>query len=318
MSSTSLHSDVVYYAKRAVGGLGQRSRLPLEEGAGLYKGLPTSRERAFGLEKPSHLQLAGLASRLKCLLHPIALRLQALPILLLAVLHTLLAILLHAGLSLLVARSCLLVLQGSQLCLQRLEYLGGGVSPFFELLLLLGLSFLRLEDLVLDVLLEIAKDADDASALFGAPTVRLAEGVWRRAAVVVLWPAPRPAHLCALLHQAQGELVALGELGHGGDGRLEKRHSVEVVLEGRLELFAGLRPLGESLGHRVLRRRDVSLGLRDVLFELRLFSLKTVNFSLKPVHVMAKVLDLGFDLVLRVLTVVAEGDVVQLLLPELS
>merc|ERR1719337_843419 len=160
------------------------SRLaPLEEAPALNEGLlaalSTSSERRLGLHHPIHLFLALRAARVEGLLHPVALRLQVLAVLLLLGLHRRLRAVLLGRLGDLLVQVRLLLLEGDLLGVQRLEALECRCTLLFEFLLSGSLASLRGLDLVLEVLLDVAHDRDNAATLARAPPVRRGEGLWR-------------------------------------------------------------------------------------------------------------------------------------------
>merc|ERR1719407_427441 len=98
------------------------SRLaPLQEGPTLNEGLlalSTSSERRLGLHHPIHLILALRAARVEGLLHPVALRLQVLTVLLLLGLHRRLRAVLLSRLGDPLVQVRLLLLKGDLLGIQ--------------------------------------------------------------------------------------------------------------------------------------------------------------------------------------------------------
>merc|ERR1719337_826829 len=255
------------------------SRLaPLEEAPALNEGLlaalSTSSERRLGLHHPIHLVLALRAASVEGLLHPVALRLQVLAVLLLLGLHRRLRAVLLSWLGDLLVQVRLLLLEGDLLGVQRLKALECRCALLLELLLRGSLASLRGLDLVLEVLLDVPHDRDDAATLARAPPVwrgeRLRRLVWIDG---VLW------RLALLLDKPQGQLVVLVERGHGIDGRREEHHCIDVVLERRLEVLVLTVPVGKCLGHRVLGGLDVALGLLDVVLGLLLLGIQALNVS---------------------------------------
>merc|ERR1719201_1984949 len=156
------------------------SRLaPLEEAPALKEdllaALRTSSERRLGLHHPIHLLLALRTARVESLLHPVALRLQVLAVLLLLGLHRRLRAVLLGRLGDLLVQVRLLLLEGDLLGVQRLEALECRCALLLKLLLRRSLAGLCGLDLVLEVLLDVAHDRDDATALARAPSVRRGE-----------------------------------------------------------------------------------------------------------------------------------------------
>merc|ERR1719183_2456956 len=292
------------------------SRLaPLQEATTLDEGLLTLRasgEAGLGLHHPIHLVLALRAARVEGLLHPVALRLQVLAVLLLLGLHRRLRAVLLSRLGDLLVQVRLLLLKGDLLGIQRLQALECRCALLLELLLRGSLASLRGLDLVLEVLLDVPHDRDDATALARAPPVRSGEGLRS-----LVWIDGVLRRLALLLNKAQGQLVVLVERGHGVDGRREERNCIDVVLERRLEVLILAVSVGKCLGHRVLGGLDVALGLLDVILGLLLLSIQALNVARNGLHLVLQILNLGLNLVLLSLAIVAESDVVHLLLPEL-
>merc|ERR1719421_1717320 len=73
-----------------------------------------------------------------------------------------------------------------------------------------------------------------------------------------------------------------------------------------------------SLGHGVLGGGDVCFRLRNVRLGLLLLGIEPVEGALERVHLVLEILDLALHLNLLGLAIVAEGDVVHLLLTEFS